>query len=309
MSFGKGGPKEQVVRQELDPGMTDYRNDVFDKARQVAGQGYVPYSGDRVAGASPTSMGAMQGMGDVASRFGQLGNSFGGGAPNISPYANAGANAARALGGDRGAIDSLMNPFQQNVIDALGSEYDQMRGKATMGTNAEATGAGAFGGSRHALLEGERLGALDRGQMSDVANLLNSNFNSTMDRAGQTANLGLGAQQLGSNYALGAGGLQLGALQGQQGALGQQFGMGDYMRNINQQRLDTNYQDFLDKTRWGEHQLGVLQGGLGAPYGSTQTQPLYKNGFNNVLGGVATGAAIGGLPGAAIGGIGSLLFG
>lgn len=306
----KGGPKEQVVTQKLDPGMQQYRDDVFNKARQVAGQGYVPYSGDRVAGADPSSQRAAGAMGAMPGQYDSFGRSMMGGGPDIGAYAGAGSAAARALGGDAAAIHSLMNPYQQNVIDSLGSEYDHMRDKASMATNSEATGAGAFGGSRHALLEGERLGALDRGQMSDVANLLNSGFNSTMDRAGQTANLGLGAQQLGANYRLGAGGLQLGALQGAQSALGQQFGMGDYLRGINQQDLDTRYQDFRDKTGWGEHQLGILQGGMGgAPQGSSTTQPLYNNKFNAAAGGAATGFGIGGPIGAGIGGIGGLLFG
>ena len=306
----KGGPKEQVVKQQLDPGMTQYRDDVFNKARQVAGQGYTPYGGDRVAGADPSSQRAAQAMGGMPGQYDAFGQSFAGGGPNIGAYSQAGSAAARALGGDRSAQQSMMDPYQSQVIDALGGEYDRMRDKASMATNSEATGAGAFGGSRHALLEGERLGALDRGQMSDTANLLSGGYNSMMDRAGNTANLGLGAEQAGANYRLGAGGLQLGALQGAQSALGQQFGMGDYMHNINQQWLDTNYQDFRDKTGWGEHQLGILQGGMGgAPAGQTTTQPLYNNKFNAAAGGAATGFGIGGPIGAGIGGIGGLLFG
>lgn len=308
--MGKGGPKEQVVTNKLDPVMEHYRNEVFDKARQVSGQGYRGYDGQTVAGADPMSGAAAGAMGGMPGAFRGIANQFNGGGPNIGPYANAGSAAARALGGDQGAIQSMMDPYQHNVVDALGTEYDRARSKAALESNTAATAGGAFGGDRHALMTGERLGALDRGQMSDTANILSGGFNSMMDRAGQTANLGLGAQGLSANYRLGAGGLQLDAQRGAADAIGQQFGMGDYFRNINQQGLDDKQRQFMEQRDWGNRQLGILQSGMtGTPYGNTESQPLYKNGLNTVAGGAATGFAIGGPVGAGIGAGASLLFG
>src|SRR3954463_14976868 len=109
--MGKG-PKEQVVTQKLDPGMTQYRDDVFNKARSVANQGYTPYSGQRVAGADPYSTQAMGGMAGMPGAYDRVGGLFGDAthglsAPNISPYAGAGSMAARALSGDSSAVQQL----------------------------------------------------------------------------------------------------------------------------------------------------------------------------------------------------------
>jgi hypothetical protein len=308
MSFGKGGPKEQVVTNKLDPATEAYRNEIFNRARSVSNQPYTGYNGQTVANADPASLGALSGMQGMGGVYGGITNGLGG--PNIGPYAGAGANAARILSGDQGAIQGMMNPFQNQVIDALGTQYDRQRDKAVMQTNDQATQAGAFGGDRAALLAGERMGALDRGQMSDVANLLSGNYQNVMQNAQQTANLGLNAQGQLGNFNLGMGNLRLGAAQGQQGALQDAFGMGDYLHGINQQKLNSSQQQFNEQRDWGLRGLNILQGGLsGMPYGNTESQPLYKNGFNSVAGGAATGYGIAGPYGALAGGIGGLLFG
>lgn len=334
--MSKGGPKEQIVTNQLDPATERYRNEVFNRARDVSNQSYIPYNKQTVAGPDIASSQALMGMSGMGGVYDSVGRGFNGASgafgmvpngingPNIGPYAGAGANAARALGGDQGAISALMDPYQKNVIDALGGQYDQLRGKAEMATNSDATRAGAFGGDRAALLTGERLGALDRGQASDIANLLSSGYNSTMDRASGTAGLGLNAQNMAGQFGLGLGNLRLGAAQGQlgaaqgqlgvaqgrEGALMNQFGMGDYFRGINQQRLDSAHNAFNEQRDWGLRGLNVLQGGLtGMPYGNSQSQPLYNNKFGSVAGGAATGFGIGGPAGAVVGGLGGLLFG
>src|SRR5690606_27342516 len=51
-----------------------------------------------------------------------------------------------------------------------------LRGQAQMATQQAATQAGAFGGSRHGVAEGVRLGELDRAQASQIAGLLHSGY-------------------------------------------------------------------------------------------------------------------------------------
>jgi hypothetical protein len=306
----KGGG-EQTTTQKLDPATERYRNEIFDRARGVSNEGYAPFRGQTVAGANANSGAAMAGASQMPGVFGQVLKQFGGqGGPNTQPYQQAGATGAAALGGDQAATNQLMNPYQRNVIDAMGGEYDRMRSKATMGGNDQATQGGAFGGSRHALMQGERLGAIDRAQGSEIANLLHGGFNDAMGRAGQAANLGLGATGQQGQYQLGAGGLQLGAAQGQQNAYGQQFGMGDYFRGIDQQRLNENRNQFNEQRDWGARGLDILKGGMtGMPYGQTTSQPLQRNAFSGAAGGAMTGMALGGPIGAGIGGLGGLLFG
>jgi hypothetical protein len=59
-------------------------------------------------------------------------------------------------------IQKYMNPYTQSVVDPTRAEFDYLRGQASTDAKQAATMQGAFGGSRAALTEGARLGALDR---------------------------------------------------------------------------------------------------------------------------------------------------
>lgn len=348
--MGQKSAGSQTVTNTPDALTQQYRQQIFNKASDVASQPYSSYQGRRVAGADPLSGQGVAGMqnaqsqyGDIfrqAQNFGLPNMSFGsglsqGGGFNTSPYSQAGATGAAALGGDQSAISRLMDPYQKNVIGALGNEYNRARDKSVLDTNDIATRGGAFGGDRQALMQGERLGALDRGQMSDTANLLSGGYQNMMSNANNAANLGLGGGQLSNQYHLGVGdqtlrGQGLGADyalgQGQQrlGALGQAsnaaagqanagqnlFNAGDYLRGIDQQGLDSLLSQFNEKRGWGANQLDILKSGLsGMPTGSTQSQPLTRSGGAGILGGAATGAGIGKMFGPMGAGLGAGLGG
>jgi hypothetical protein len=307
------GEKTQTTMPDRD--LLRYRNEVFSQARSVASDPYTSYQGPGVAGPNGASGEAAGATGDLARRFASM--QFGGGMPTLSAYDQAGATGARALAGDGGATERLMNPYRRQVIDAMGGEFDRMRSKAEMGASDEATRSGAFGGSRHALMTGERLGAIDRAQSSQIADLLHGGFNDAMGRAGQAANLGLGAGDLQSRHSLAAGGLGIDANRAALAARGQQFGMGDYFRGINQSQLDYNRGQFNDQRDWRQRQLQTMMGPLGgAPYGQTTSEPLQRNAFAGAAGGALTGAQVGSLipgfgtaAGGIVGGLGGLLFG
>lgn len=80
-------------------------------------------------------------------------------------------------------ITAAMNPWLQSVVGATQSEFDRLRSLASTGTAQEATGAGAFGGSRQAVLEGTRLGELDRAQASQIANLMAQGYGQALQLA------------------------------------------------------------------------------------------------------------------------------
>lgn len=160
--MGKGGGT-QTVKQQLDPETAARTREVFDRFRDASNQPYQPTvfgAGDRLNGST--------GLID---------------------------RSLAALGGDPNAVAGLMNPYQQQVIGALGQQYDRQRQQAALDVNDAATRAGAFGGDRQALLTGERQGALDRAQMQDTANLLYQGYGNAINQAAQGANLGLGASQ------------------------------------------------------------------------------------------------------------------
>lgn len=256
----KGG--KQTATQGPDPATAAYLQQVRGAALGAAAEPYQQYRGQTVAGVSDLSTGA-------AGQF-----------QNASGLAGLGA---AAIGGDPSAFGIFQNPYQHNVIDALGSQYDKLRSQAQLGTADMATKAGAFGGSRYGVALGSRLGALDQSQMQQTAQLQQQGFNDAQGRAFGAANLGLGAA-------------------------GQAFGAGDYMRQVQQQYL-TSLQDQFNQARdYPMRQLGILQGAMGGG-GTVQSTPTSRNPIAGAAGGALQGLEVAGTPGAVIGGLGGLLFG
>lgn len=83
--------------------------------------------------------------------------------------------------------ESFQNPYTEKVVDGIRGEYDYLRGKARVATAQGATNAGAYGGGRHGVAEGERLAALDRSQASDVGGALERGYNSALSLGADTA--------------------------------------------------------------------------------------------------------------------------
>jgi hypothetical protein len=77
-------------------------------------------------------------------------------------------------------VSQYMNPYTQQVIGGLERGYDQMRTDASAQADQGAIAAGAFGGSRHGVTEGRRLGEIDAAQGSQIAGLLSNQFNTAM---------------------------------------------------------------------------------------------------------------------------------
>ncbi len=191
----------------------------------------------------------------------------------------AGQNGLAALGGDAAAMGKLMNPYQSQVVDAMNAQYGRAQAGVTANTNDQATRAGAFGGSRHGVAEGIAQGQLTNDHMGRVAGVLQSGYNNAQGVAGQLANMGLA---------------------GAQGSAG----MGEYMRNIEQQRLNP------EAAKLGLLTAGMQGGGMQSGTQSTTTQQPGTGWLQN-LGGIASiGAGIfGGPMGAAVSKAAGGLFG
>lgn len=117
----------------------------------------------------------------------------------------AGATGAAALGGDAAATQALMNPYQSQVIDANNTQFAKTQAQSINATDDAATKAGAFGGSRHGVAEGVALGNNAMAHDAQNANLLQSGYNDTMNRAGQAAQMGFAGA--GANSQLGFAGV------------------------------------------------------------------------------------------------------
>lgn len=81
-----------------------------------------------------------------------------------------------------GGIDAYQDPYQQQVIGGVQADFDRQRLGATNAARAEATRAGAYGGSRASLLQASALGDVNRAETSTLANLRSQGFNQSADR-------------------------------------------------------------------------------------------------------------------------------
>lgn len=152
--------KPATSTQTADPRMWDY----FQKLWGQAGE----------AGAAPPNAG-ITGAQDFYSQM-----------------QNFGMNGMRALGGDAGAVGQLMNPFEQQVMDAAEPYWAKARAGAMNSVNDRFTRARAFGGSRQAVAQGEALAGVANAQANSMTNLRYQGFNDAMGRAQQMANFGMG---------------------------------------------------------------------------------------------------------------------
>ena len=185
-------------------------------------------------------------------------------------YQQAAAQTARGIGS--------FNPFEEQVVQRSLADIARQRDIQQQAMNAQAVGAGAFGGSRQAIANQElSRNALE--QMGRTAGQLRqAGFDASMARRLQEAqllgNLGLQYGQLGQadvsqigdlagrQLALGQG---LGSLAAQYGNFGtnlgqlgvQQAGIGEIGQNIRQNQINAALQA-------GNIQRGVAQAGLDA---------------------------------------------
>lgn len=105
----------------------------------------------------------------------------------FDPYAAGGQQGLSALMGDPDAVARMMNPY----LSTMDPFWAERRAGAATDANQAATLAGAFGGSRHGVATGTRLGAIDQAQAMERM----AAFEAAMGRAGGLANLGFGANQ------------------------------------------------------------------------------------------------------------------
>lgn len=128
---------------------------------------------------------------------------------NAAGYGTAAQTAGNlglgALSGDPTQMARLMNPYQQQVIDANNAQWQRTNLQTQNQVNDAATRAGAFGGSRQNVATGTALAANNLAQQGQTAGLLQSGYNNAVNQAGQLA--GLGFQGAGLNANLGMGGV------------------------------------------------------------------------------------------------------
>ena len=269
---GGGGNIQQSTTQTVDlpDWAKDYAKETLAKTSALTGEDYKPYEGDRISGFTPAQTQTQQkimGM-DIAPQMGMAS-----GVTGASGLASLGAGAQYGqMATDPGSMQSYMSPYMQNVVDIQQREAMRQAGIAGTQRGGQAVKAGAFGGSRQAIMEAEA----GRNLQQQLGDIQGRGLQSAYEQARQAqqfqADLGLrGAGQAAqAGQVLG----QLGATQfGQEKDILQaQMGVGEQQRAMEQSKLDLGYQDFLRQQQYPYQQLGFMADMIrGVPVGQTAT--------------------------------------
>jgi hypothetical protein len=263
---------------------------------------YVPYSSnpaDYVAGFSPMQQAAQQatanlqvpGQYDAATQMtGQAGlGSLG----LAGQEAQTGSNLAQAST-NPAAVGAYMNPYIQNALapsqQLLNQQYG-MQGAQEQGT---ATSAGAFGGSREALMSGLNQQNRMLAQNQLVGNAYQQAYGNAQNQMNQVSQQGLAGQQaamqgLGQygamgNQLAGIGGQQLGA---QQNIIATQSQVGQQQQTQQQNIINQAIQNYATAQQYPEQQLSFMNSmlrGLPTQQTTTATYQAAPSTLNQVTG-------------------------
>ena len=171
----------------------------------------------------------------------------------------------------QGLINENLAGFQGNVIDPTMAAMERRYAQERVGDDAGVIGAGAFGGSRRAVFEGEREAGRDVGMAKTLADL---------NRQGYDAANAQTMSQLGM----------------QQGALGEGAaglaGVGGTETALSAANLDALFQEFMREQGDPYQILSALSGGASAiPGGYGTTTETEKKGLFDYLSAAATAAS------------------
>jgi len=262
MSKGKS-----TTSTTTDPKQMAIYEDLYNRSKSIAGQPFVPYTGARVAGFNPDQL-----QGFDATR---------------GSFQDSMSYDPRGLLSDMGTqpldIQSFQNPYNTQVIDQSLADLDRARQIRLQSDQDRAIGAGAFGGSRSALLEAETNRNFADQAARTSSNLRQSGYNNALNAAMQDRNF--------------RSGIQSGLLSDQYKNLGFLSGIGSQQQGLQQRGMDAGYNEFMRALGYGPQQLGLLAQGVSALPTQSNVTDSYKPGFGDYLAGGASllgSAAMGG---------------
>ena len=275
---GSSAPSEtkQTSVTELPEWARPYAKDILSKGSalsDVSQNPYQTYGGARQAGFSPLQTQAMTGAQNMQTpEQGQAGTALsaisGLGGLNVAGQAN--------TQGFQNQVGGYMNPYLQYSLAPQLAEANRQYDISGTKQQSAATQAGAFGGSREAIMAAEN----ERNRNMGLQNIVGQGYNTAFGNAQNQYNQNLGTQLQGFGMANAAAG-QLGQLGGQQFQQGMdinklQSGYGAMQQAQQQQGLDTAYQDFQNQKNYPYKQLGFMSDLLrGTPTGSSTAGNMY----------------------------------
>jgi hypothetical protein len=227
-----------------------YVGEMLGKSQALAGKGYTPYGGQRLANVDPLQQKYYEGIGNLtAYKPGQFSDQS---------------------WTDAGTMEKFMSPYQQGVTDIAKREAQRTADINATKLGANAVNQGAFGGYRHGIVEAEQ----DR----NTAQLLNdiqtkglqSAYESGMKQFGNETQQDL-YREIYQNQA-NKQGYDTGIA-----ALDKMNAAGTAMQNYEQRGLNYDYDAFTEERKFPYEQLRFQNEMLGRlPIETTNTQSNYE---------------------------------
>jgi hypothetical protein len=241
--MGKGS---ETTTNDIAGWQKPYFNSGGAAANKILGGNFQAYTGNRVAGLNPLetqATGALQSYDFGAPQYQQAQDIYSGIA-NMTPQDYANMNQQN------------MNPYQDQVIGASEAAAARRRAQERIGEESAITQAGAFGGNRRDVYQGERQAAYEVGQNEVIANLLNQGYTQAQattlsqlqNRASAAGNIASTAGSAGSQFLSG---------------INAQMGAGGTERAVDQAGLDAQYEEFMRQQQDPYTRLGAYTGFLG----------------------------------------------
>jgi len=234
-----------------------YVTDMLGKGQALSETPYQAYMGPLTAGTSDLQNQAFQGVAGLA-----LPQNMGGYTPQSFTSA--------------GTAQQYMNPYLQASLDPQLAEARRQAEISRMGDAARLTKAGAYGGSRQAIMESE----LNRNLMTKQADITGQGYNTAYDKAMQQfnaeQNLGMNAQNFTNQYGL--------------NALTKQAELGGVQRGIESEGIAADYGQFKEERDYPykqvQYQQSLLQGMPLATQSYSYQQPSAISSAGGTAGGI-----------------------
>ena len=247
------------VESNLSPYVGPYVTEMLGRGQGLASMPYEAYTGPLTAGASDLQTQAFQGLGSI----------------NV-PTSDMGAFTPQTFTG--GIASQYMNPFLEAALAPQIAEARRQSDISALADASRLTQAGAFGGSRQAIMDAER----DRNLQQNLSAITGKGYTDAFDRAMGQFNVeqdrGRGVQEDINKFGL--------------AALGRQASLGGTQRDIESQGITADRLQFEEERDFPYKQVQYMQSLLqGLPLATksyTYQQPSPLSTFASGAGNLAS---------------------
>jgi hypothetical protein len=253
--LGKGS---NTTTTSANPTATAYYNQLLAQAQTVGQTPYQAYSGQLVA---PVNAQQTTGISNINANAGSA-------APSVQQALGLAGGAANPL--TQQQIQSYLNPYTQNVVNATQAQFNDQNAQASAKLAGNEISQGALGGNRNGIAQAALAGQQQTAQAPVIAGLYNTGYQNAV----QTA-----AQQYQQNPLAAAGSIANFGLSGQNAALqgaNAQIGAGTLQQNTQQQLDAAQLAQFQQQQAYPfqvQQWLAGIDTGVGSALGSSTTGP------------------------------------